>query len=112
MMIREVGVAWCPPDIELFDPAFEPPMLAVMTFTPLWFDSSLNKALGGNVVCLCPCMLLWTVECVEAILHGDEFMCIHVESCNFCFRGTTHGPFDGFGKNMDWSVELGVVLRT
>ena len=112
MTVCKIGFPWCPGDVELLHTVFQPPTFTIMSFASPLLDSTLNKALGCDVVSFDSSWWLWVLWCVETVPHGNQFVCIHVECCCLSFCCTAHHAFDGFGENVHWSIELSVVFGT
>ena len=107
--VCKIGFAWCPSDIELFHPVFQPPTLTVTPFASLLLDSTLCKPFCCDVVSLDSSWWLRMLECVETIFYGDEFMCVHVNGYHFRLSCTAHDAFNGIWEDMNWCIELSVV---
>ena len=107
--VCKIGFAWCPSDIELFHPVFQPPTLTVTPFASLLLDSTLCKPFCCDVVSLDSSWWLRMLECVETIFYGDEFMCVHVNGYHFRLSCTAHDAFNGLWEDMNWCIELSVV---
>ena len=47
----------------------------------------------------------------ESGVHGNSLLSIEKEAASFSFRGRGRNGADGFAKNMDGAVELGILRR-